>query len=589
MKGFKTPSALRALSRAPRRFPAPLACAVAWAAVTIAHDHNAGLLAYDRSEQAQAMLIPALFLTLAATLFAEGRKLSPLAKLAVIAAAFAAPAVAVFAGDPNDPFAGPGFYMLAPAGMLLTVAAPFLRPGVDNDAVWRFNLTSLLNVLFGLIVAVGLGLGLMAMLGGLDRLFGFDLPQKIRADFWIVCMSVVWPWQTLAGIPGVSDGPADAPPPRWTDYVASWLLIPLALIYLLLLYGFAAKILVAWDLPRGTIGWLVGGLAAFGLAAWSAAWPLRQRGNRLVRAYCRHFHFALAVPVLLLAIGVWARVAEYGITEKRYALGLLTAWLGGVAVHGMLRRPPSLAAAPATFGALLILATFGPWGATAVSVRSQLGQLETLLISAGIMVDGRIRPAEGLAGPAEVKRISSIVDYMRQGGRRDELEAWLTETGASPAGDEDNEALMALMGLDYVEQWYDADSFSHSVGEWETMDVAGFDIAHQLRLGGSFETVVASPAGGPAYRVQLDGEMLTVGPDEKAAATLSFDLDALAETLRPLDVDWGDAGARRAMTLEAQADGLRVRLLVENMGGQRTSTGNEVSYGNALLLIGRAE
>ncbi len=83
--------------------------------------------------------------------------------------------------------------------------------------------------------------------------------------------------------------------------------------------------------------------------------------------------------------------------------------------------------------------------------------------------------------------------------------------------------------------------------------------------------------------------MLTVGPDEKAAATLSFDLDALAETLRPLDVDWGDAGARRAMTLEAQADGLRVRLLVENMGGQRTSTGNEVSYGNALLLIGRAE
>ena len=107
---------------------------------------------------------------------------------------------------------------------------------------------------------------------------------------------------------------------------------------------------MTWNLPRGTIGWLVGGFAAFGLAVWSAAYPMRESGNPLVRLYCRYFHFALFVPVLLLAAGVGARVAEYGVTEKRYALVLLTAWLAGIAMYGVLRRPVRLTVAPARSG-----------------------------------------------------------------------------------------------------------------------------------------------------------------------------------------------------------------------------------------------
>ena len=127
------------------------------------------------------------------------------------------------------------------------------------------------------------------------------------------------------------------------------LLVPLALIYLVLLFGFAAKSLATWDLPRGTVGWLVGGFAAFGLAVWSAVWPFRETGNRLARLYHRYFHYALVVPVILLAIGVGVRVAEYGITEKRYALILMTVWLGGIALYGIFARPARLAIAPAAF------------------------------------------------------------------------------------------------------------------------------------------------------------------------------------------------------------------------------------------------
>lgn len=577
------------LMRAPLRFPVPLACAAAWAGLTVAREHAIGGLTWETLGVWQVFLIGALFLSLSATLFAEGRGWGRLPSLAVALAALGLAGLVSWLQDSSDAWESPAFYLLVPGGILLMIVAPFLRRGADDRALWDFNLASWLSVLFGGIVAVGLGLGITATLGGLETLFGLNLDSDYYQDAWIICMSLVWPWQTLAGIPGDCDAPSAKAPPRWTEYVASWLLIPLALVYLALLYGFAAKSLAAWDLPQGTIGWLVGGFAAFGLAVWSAAYPFRESGNRLARLYARWFHYALVVPVILLAVGIGVRVAEYGITEKRYALILLTLWLGGIALYGILVRPARLAVAPVAFAAMLIAGAVGPWGASSVSIRSQLNQLESMLAHAGILVDGRINPVEGLAGPKEVKRISSIVHYLRQGNRRDDLEAWLQTAGAEPKGDEDNAALLALMGLDYVEEWQEDGYFSYSVGEPETVDISGFDLAHNLELGDDGTTEVATE-GGPRYSIARKGQTVTVAEIGRPGNGVTFDLAALAETLRPLDLNYNDPASTKAMTLDAAAGGLRARLLVEHMNGRRNGFGsNDIDYGSALLLIGRGE
>lgn len=581
---------LSGLTRAPLRFPAPLACAVGWAGVTIAREHGVGGLTRDIVEVWQVFLIGGLFLSLSASLFAEGRGWGRLPSLGIALAALAFAALVSWRQDISDAWENPAFYLLVPGSILVMIVAPFLRRGADDRALWDFNLLSWLSVLFGGIVAVGLGLGITATLGGLETLFNLDVPNKIYEDAWIICMSVVWPWQTLAGIPGECDAPPEAKaPPRWTEYVASWLLIPLALVYLALLYAFAAKSLATWDLPRGTVGWLVGGFAAFGLAVWSAAFPFRETGNRLARTYTRWFHFALAVPVVLLAVGIGVRVAEYGITEKRYALILLTLWLGGIALYGILARPARLAVAPAAFAAMLIAGAVGPWGATSVSIRSQIGQLESLLAEAGILINGEINPDEGLAGPKEVKRISSIVRYLSRNGRHDALQAWLEGAGAKPKGGEDDEALLALMGLDYVEEWQEEGYFSYSVGEPETVDVSGFDIAHSLEFGddGSIEIGLE---GGRRYSVIRKDGTVTVGEIGQPENSVRFDLAALAETLRPREIDYNDPESTRAMTLDAAAGVLRARLYVEHMNGRRDGFGNnQVDYGSGLLLIGRGK
>jgi hypothetical protein len=580
---------LSGLIRAPLRFPVTLASAAAWAGMTIAREHAIGGLTWETLGVWQVFLIGGLFLSLSATLFAEGRDWGRLPSLALALAALGFAGLVSWLQDGSDAWESPAFYLLVPGGILLMIVAPFLRRGVDDRAVWDFNLASGLSVLFGGIVAVGLGLGITAVLGGLETLFDLDIDSDYYQDAWILCMSLVWPWQTLAGIPGACDEAASKAPPRWAEYVTSWLLIPLALIYLALLYAFAAKSLAVWDLPRGTVGWLVGGFAAFGLAVWSAAWPFRETGNRLARLYHRFFHYALLVPVILLAVGVGVRIAEYGITEKRYGLILLILWLGGVALYGILARPARLAIAPAAFAAMLIAGAIGPWGATSVSIRSQIGQLESMLTEAGILIDGKINPEEGVAGPKEVKRINSIVRYLRRGDRRDDLEGWLEDAGAKPAGGEDSEALLALMGLDYVEEWEDVGYFSYSVGEPTTVDISGFDIAHNLDFGDDGTTDIGLE-GGPRYAIVREGNMLSVTEVGRPEISVAFDLGALAETLRPLDLNYNDPKSTKAMTLEATENGLRARFYVEHMNGQRNGfDANEIDYGSGLLLIGRGE
>jgi hypothetical protein len=583
---------LPGLLHAPARFPVPLSCAAAWAAVTIARSHGIVGLAWEIVERWQVLFIGGLFLSLAATLFAEGRQWGWLRSLGLAFAAFALAAVVVYVDESPDAWESPGFYLLVPGAILLMIVAPFLRRGADDRAVWDFNLASWLSVLFGLIVAVALGLGLTALLGGLETLFGFNIRDKIYEDAWIVCMSLIWPWQTLAGIPGQRHERADTAPPRWTAYVVSWLLIPLALIYLLLLYGFAAKVLATWELPRGTVGWLVGGFAGFGLAVWSAAWPFRETGNRLVRLYHHFFHYALVVPVILLAIGVSVRIAEYGVTEKRYALMLLTLWLGGIALYGIMARPARLAVAPATFAALLIAGAIGPWGATSVSIRSQLSQLDALLAEAGVLQDGKLsKPAETV-GSDLVKRISSVVDYLNRPGKTRALSEHLKDSGIELAASANSADIVATLGMEYLNRWGrpDEQPWRWSRSDPAVMAVSGFETAVRIDLGsggrqaryaeidGSRTSVDFANSGG-ALRISFDGRNL-----------ITIDLAPLVETLRHDGIPGYDITVNAPlMVVEARGGGLKARVYFTSIVAEGPAEALKISNLSFIALLGTDE
>ena len=562
---------LTRFAQAPLRFPVPLACAVLWAGITIAREHRLDFTDRQTLYQIQVFLLLGLFLSLSAKLFAESRDWNPVRWLPLTAGVLGLLALIVFLGpEARSIIENPTFLFMGPGLILLMIVSPFLRRGVDNRLIWDFNFKSWTSAAFGLLIALVLALGTSAMFGALNLLFDLGISRKYFWDIWVVCMSVIWPWQTLAGVPGGFGNPDQEYCPRWFANLTSWLLVPLAMIYLVLLYAFAAKIAFQWTLPRGQIAWLVGGFAGFGVAVWHTAHPLRETGNRLGQIYVRFFHPALFAPVALLAVGIGARVLEYGVTEKRYGLVVLTLWLAGIAVHGAVARTPRLNIAPVSFAVLLILASFGPWGATAVSLHSQFAQLDSLLVRAGILRDGKLTK---LAEPVDFeqgKRISSVINYLNHPESRQLLFAYLKDGGIELEVTYQSNLIATALGLEYInylgrpqfQSWWRPTPY---VGA-----VRGFDAAVEMRLRAKIRSSQSIEIGGSETRLQAELSRNILSISTTAQGPVTVDLVQIVETLRR---DGGDVYDNTVngplMTVDAWGNGLKTRIYftsIQNLG-----------------------
>lgn len=553
---------LQALAEAPLRFPVPMACAALWAAITVARNHDLGTLGWPAVERIQVYLLLGLFLSLSVKLLAESRDWTAARWLPLSAAVLGLLALIVFVGQPaEDAYGSPVFLFMGPGMVLLTIVSPFLHRGAEDRPIWDFNFKSWTSAAFGLLVALVLAFGMVAVLGALETLFGVDVTGNYYGDIWIVSLSLIWPWQTLAGVPGGFGATREEYCPTWIRYVLSWLLVPMALLYLALLYAFAAKIAVQWTLPQGQVGWLVGGFAAFGLAVWHAAHPLRETGNRLGRLYVRFFHPALFVPVALLAVGVGTRIAEYGVTEKRYGLALLTLWLAGIAVHGAAVRGPRLNVAPASLAVLLVLASFGPWGASAISLNSQLARLDALLAEAGILRDGRLSAPATPVGGELARRVSSVVDYLDSPGKRQALVDLLHNGGIDLTADSRPVDIATALGVEYINRWGSREFQSWSRPDPRRLDTRGFDSVIWMYVG---------PEDRPSKSAEADD---TATP--ASARTAGGKLEITAQGRGPTVIDLvpvveslkrdGKPGYNhdvndRLMVAEAAGNGLRVRV-----------------------------
>lgn len=553
---------LAALAAAPLRFPIPLACAVLWAGITITHEHGFGYTYLLPLEQIQVFLILGLFLSLSAKLFAESRSWTIIRWLPLSAVALGLLAPILFLGpQARSGYASPAFLFMGPGLILLMIVAPFLRRGAENHLIWIFNFKSWTSAAFGLLIALVLAFGMMAMLGALKALFGLNISRSLFWDVWVLCLGVIWPWQTLAGVPGSFGEASEEYCPRWITYLISWLLAPLALIYLALLYTFTAKITIQWTLPEGQVGWLVGGFAGFGLAVWHAAHPLRESGNTLARLYTHFFHATLFVPIALLAVGVGTRVAEYGVTENRYALILLTLWLAGIAVHGVVARTPRLNVAPISFAVLLVLASFGPWGAAAVSLHSQFTQLDALLVEAGVLRDGKLSKPANSVDFELAKRVSSVVDYLNRPERRQVLSAYLKDGGLELTPTYRSDHIVAALGMEYTNHLGRPSFQSWWRPTPDAIAMRGFDAVVQMRLRSDSRTSQQLELDSSVTRLHASttGNILSISTAARGPVTI--DLAQIVETLRrDGGTVYDDAVNGPLMTIEARGNGIKTRI-----------------------------
>jgi hypothetical protein len=583
------------LKETPLRFPLAFAAALAFSLIVILSIHDLAL--FDDDEVLARSLwfcVIAFFLFLAGHLLGESRGwprwqtvLLPLAAGGLLAWRVATADIESFWSSGLNLF-------LAPACVLAVMAAPFIHVRQADDALWHFNRLAWFGCAFGVLVGVVLGGGLSGAFAALDALFGLHVPGELYGDVWTLSLALLAPWLALAGIPRNFAAPeaSDGQPlvPRPIAFLASYILIPLAIGYFAILYAFMVKIAVLWELPKGEVAVLIMGYAGFGVAAHLIAYPLRETGPWHVRKFHRWFYPALIVPAGLLALAIGVRVEAYGITEDRYLVMAFAAWLLLLAPFMSLRPRTGLKAAPLSLAVLLALGSFGPWGAEDLSKNSQMARLVEILTRNDILKDGRIAPAEDGVPQEDAVQISSIVTYLRESGKHRALAPWFEESALDMAGNPYAKEIVEAMGVAYLLYDTHIPGF-HFYAQQNTnlASIEGFERIGRVQLyaygGQLWEGTLGPDAGGESYDLRFAPKAGRLVISAQDGATLAIDLNAFVARLS----EQGSSRAVEDLTLEAREEPLRVRLVFQDLNGTLDESRITIHAGNITVLIDRTD
>jgi cytochrome bd-type quinol oxidase subunit 2 len=301
------------------------------------------------------------------------------------------------------------------AVMLLLLTAALPRGERDRRQVWAFAWRFVVRL-------VGIGLYSVALFGLLAgavaavvSLFDLSKPDHLYTDLAGAVFFAFATWIFVGGIHRLS-APPEAGVPEPVSRLGRWLYAPVLVVYLLILYAYAARVLITGELPRNLVSPLVIAAGLIGLIGAVLLEPVHadeeHRGlSMLVRAVP-----ALLLPLVPLAAwALLARLGEYGWTEFRYVRLAAVFAVGVLGVMGTVRlvrrRPPLLTAVPAVFAAVLLLSAVGPWSASAVSRRDQTARLRAAFREA--RVDPR-RPSRDTVtvDSALYARINSGASYL---------------------------------------------------------------------------------------------------------------------------------------------------------------------------------
>ncbi len=307
------------------------------------------------------------------------------------------------------------FFGLMLVAHLLVSYLPYLDKTPIED-FWEYNKQLFGNFMVGafynLIIFAGLSFAILAI----DNLFGIDIDGNIYAHLFVFIAGVINTTYFLFHFPNKYMGLAQEGGAFIKAFknLSKYILIPIVGIYFLILYAYSIKILGTWELPKGWVSSLVLGFSVAGIFTYLLNYLLVNIDeNKLVHGFRKWFFFVLFPMVILLFVAIGTRLSDYGVTEGRYVVALLGAWLMVVSVYFILSKKDNIKFIPISLSILALAAVLGPLSMFQVSEKSQVGRLELLLTNNNLLQNGiAVAPVDPIPAK-DAENIQSILNYLR--------------------------------------------------------------------------------------------------------------------------------------------------------------------------------
>ena len=331
-------------------------------------------------------------------------------------------------------------YMMPLALVLIVSTVAYLGRGAANAAFWQFNhsywFTLIVAVLGSLLIA-----GLVSLLiGAFDLLFQMAMSSRVYQSALIIALCFIGPLIWLSFLPDdfeleVVEGAGEALPSKITGLFVRYVFVPFFLLFALMFFGLGGKVLFAGVLPAGQVAAYGTVVIIAGILTYILAYPTRLSGGALVMFFHKNWMWFLLVPLVLVGFALLERLAAYGMTPPRYYMFGFLLWASFVVAYGLytlvVDQEFDLRLISLLAGGIIGLASFGPWGAEAVSNAWQKQRLQGALTRLGVMEDGVIVKAFAKRDEALKEDYDAVRDglnYFRGHERGALLRSFLGET-----------------------------------------------------------------------------------------------------------------------------------------------------------------
>lgn len=275
----------------------------------------------------------------------------------------------------------------------LTVAfLPFLRKSESAESFWDFNKSLFIRLVIAVFFSFVISSGISLAMAAINELFKADIQPQTFAQMYILSFGIFNTWYFLAGVPIDFRKEITASEyPKGLKIFTQFILIPLLLIYLTILYFYGGKIILLWDWPQGIVSYMIIAISVLGIFTNLLLFPIQdQKESNWIKTFYKAFYFLLVPLVVLLFLAIGIRIGDYGLTVNRYIITLMGIWLSFISIYFILGFK-NIKTIPISLCIAMILSSFGPWGMFSMSERVQFGRLESLLTKSEILKENKIQ------------------------------------------------------------------------------------------------------------------------------------------------------------------------------------------------------
>lgn len=232
-----------------------------------------------------------------------------------------------------------------------------------NDiASWNFALSSLTCFVTACAIGLIMSGGISLLVFSLHKLFDWTIDPKWYFDITVVCNILLAIFLFLGQLPkGTAKHDRTPLSKSFLNTVIHYLFIPLLSGYLIVLYIYAARILIKWELPIGWVSWLVTTLMAGCIAIEFGLYPTRMASSRKADDRIARYLPVMILPLLILmTVGIARRLNDYGITIHRLYLLTFNVWCYMVCLGLFITKAKRINWIPISFAVIFLLTSVLP-------------------------------------------------------------------------------------------------------------------------------------------------------------------------------------------------------------------------------------